>query len=89
MTTTKTWRVDLFLYEDGEHTKADAVLHTDAGTEVRASGVARKHPGDRQVPEIGDELATCRALSELSHALLVATSNDIEENVGGPVSLAD
>ena len=41
------------------------------------------------MPEIGDELATCRALSELSHALLVATSNDIEENVGGPVALVE
>ncbi len=88
MTTTKTWRVELFLYEEGDHTKADAVLHTDAGTELRASGVARKHPIDRQVPEIGDELATCRALSELSHLLLLATTNDIEENIGGPATLA-
>jgi Rv2632c-like len=87
VTTTKTWRVDLFLYEDGDHTKADAVLHTDAGTELRASGVARKNPADRQVPEIGDELATCRALSELSHLLLVAASNDVEENIGAPARL--
>lgn len=87
MTTTKTWRVELFLYEEGDHTKADAVLRTDAGTELRATGVARKHPKDREVPEIGDELATCRALSELSHRLLIAASNDIEENIGGPTTL--
>ncbi|MEZ5093001.1 DUF1876 domain-containing protein [Nocardioides sp.] len=87
MSTTKTWRVELFLYEEGDHTRADAVLHTDAGTELRASGLARKHPADRQVPEIGDELASCRALSELSHLLLVATSNDVEENIGAGVTL--
>ncbi|MEZ5097443.1 MAG: DUF1876 domain-containing protein [Nocardioides sp.] len=87
MTTTKSWRVDLFLYEEGDHTKADAVLHTDAGTELRSSGVARKHPADREVPEIGDELAACRALSEMSHRLLIAATNDVEENVGAAASL--
>lgn len=87
MTTTKTWRVDVFVYEDDEHTKADAVLHTDAGTELRSSGLARKHPADREVPEIGDELAVCRALSELSHRLLIAASDDVEENVGMAVRL--
>jgi hypothetical protein len=87
--TTKTWHVDVFVYEEGEHTKADAVLHTDAGTELRSSGVARKNPSDREVPEIGDELAVCRALSELSHRLLIAASNDVEENVGAAVRLAE
>ncbi len=87
MTTTKTWRVDLFLYEDGEHTKADAVLHTDAGTELRASGVARKHPADRQVPEIGDELATARALADLAYKLLDVTAGDIEQFTHHPAHL--
>lgn len=87
MTTTKSWRVELFLYEEGDHTKADAVLHTDAGTELRASGVARRNPADREVPEIGDELAACRALSELSHRLLIAATDDVEENVGAAATL--
>lgn len=87
MTTTKTWRVELFLYEEGDHTRADAVLHTSAGTELRATGLARRHPADREVPEIGDELAACRALSELSHRLLIAATNDVEENIGAAASL--
>ncbi len=89
MTTTKSWRVDLFLYEEDDHTKADAVLHTTAGTEVRATGMARKHPADREVPEIGDELAACRALSELSHRLLMAATYDVEENIGAAAALAE
>lgn len=86
--TTKNWRVDLFLYEEDNHTKADAVLHTSAGTSLRASGLARKHPADREVPEIGDELAVCRALSELSHLLLLATTDDVEENIGAAAVIA-
>ncbi|MFN8193975.1 MAG: DUF1876 domain-containing protein [Nocardioidaceae bacterium] len=87
MTTTKSWRVDLFLYEEDDHTKADAVLHTSAGTELRSTGLARKHPADREVPEIGDELAACRALGELAHLLLMAATDDVEENIGAAARL--
>jgi hypothetical protein len=56
------------------------VLSTDAGTEVRHEGVARRSPGDRDVPEIGDELATSRALSGLAQDLLDATIADVAAN---------
>ena len=36
---------------------------------MRSSGVAQRSPDDRDAPEIGDELAVCRALSGLAHAL--------------------
>jgi hypothetical protein len=41
------------------------------------------------VPEIGDELAACRALSGLVHELLGATIADIQANdpVGGDVTV--
>lgn len=77
---TKTWHVEIHLFEETGHTRAEAILHTDAGTEGRHVGVARRHPGDRDVPEIGDELATCRALSGLAHDLLEATVMDVQEN---------
>ena len=89
MTVTRTWHVELFLYEDGEHTRADALLRTDAGTEVRTSGLARRNPRDREVPEIGDELAASRAFAELAHQLLEAATADVEQNVGGPASIRD
>ncbi|GLY70546.1 dsRBD fold-containing protein [Amycolatopsis taiwanensis] len=41
-------------------------------------GDARLNPADRNVPEIGDELAVSRALSDLAHRLLDATAGDIE-----------
>jgi hypothetical protein len=49
--------------------------------------VARRNPQDREVPEIGDELATSRAFADLAHQLLEAATADVEQNVGGPAGL--
>jgi hypothetical protein len=40
------------------------------------------------VPEIGDELATSRALSDLAHKLLEATVADIEAMTHHPANLS-
>jgi hypothetical protein len=79
---TRTWQVAIHITEDDERTRAVAVLHTDAHTELRHEGLARRNPRDPQVPEIGDELAACRALAGLAQDLLEATVADIEHNVG-------
>jgi len=78
---TTTWHVEIFLYEDGEQTRAEAVLRTSAGTEVRHEGTARRNPKDTDVPEIGEELAAARALSGLAHDLFEAAVADVEQNV--------
>jgi hypothetical protein len=82
-----TWNVSIHLTESGPHTVAEAVLRTDAGTELRHEGRARRNPGDRDVPEIGDELATSRALMGLAQDLFEASVADIEQNTGTPVHL--
>jgi hypothetical protein len=84
---TRTWNVTILLTEDDERTRAAAVLRTDAGTEVRHEGLARRNPGDPQVPEIGDELAACRALTGLAQDLLEATVADVEQNLGRPADI--
>jgi hypothetical protein len=86
METTR-WHIELYLSEDGRTTRAEAVLRTSAGTEPRHAGVARRHPGDGDVPEIGEELAACRALTGLAHDLLESTIADVEGNVHEPVHL--
>ncbi len=78
---TRTWDVRVFISEDGSRTHAEAVLRTDAGTELRQAGTARRNPSDREVAEIGDELAVARALSGLAHDLLEAAAGDIEQNM--------
>jgi hypothetical protein len=77
---TRTWHVTIDLFEQDDLTRARAVLHTDAGPDVQHEGVARRRPGDRDVPEIGDELAACRALAGLAHDLLDAAIADVQMN---------
>jgi hypothetical protein len=76
----RTWHVTINLSEKDDSTRAEAVLRTDAGPDLRHVAVARRRPGDRDVPEIGDELAVCRALAGLSHDLLDATLADVAAN---------
>lgn len=77
-TAAKNWSVDLLIGEQDGQTHAVARLHTGDRTRLSATGVARLNPVDRDVPEIGDELAAARALSELAHQLLHAAAEDIE-----------
>ena len=87
---TKTWHMNVYLYEGDTTTWAEAVLRTDAGTELRHEGIARRNPRDRDVPEIGDELAACRAITGLAHDLLEATITDVSglDPAGGRPSIA-
>lgn len=77
---TKTWNIDVYLSERDGKTHAEAVLRTHEGTEMRHTGVASKSPKDREVPEIGDELAVCRALGGLVHDLLDLAVLDVLDN---------
>lgn len=78
----KTWAVDVNLTEEGDVTRAVAILRTNDGREFRGDGVARRNPADIPSPQIGDELATARALSELTHKLLETVAKHIEETQG-------
>jgi Domain of unknown function (DUF1876) len=90
MMTAKRWTVDIFIdeHDDERRTYAEARLHTGDRTELHGTGHALRHPRDREVPEIGDELAAARALSELAHQLLSAAAEDIEQANDDRVRLA-
>ncbi|MBB5803436.1 hypothetical protein F4560_003204 [Saccharothrix ecbatanensis] len=87
MSTMKEWRVDITIDEHEEKTRAKARLRTGDDTRMVGVGTARLNPADRNVPEIGDELAAARALSDLAHKLLDATASDIEGITHKPVHL--
>jgi Domain of unknown function (DUF1876) len=76
MAETKTWQVEVSLTEDGDLTRAVAVLRSDVG-EISGEGEAHRHPRDPDIPEIGDELAAARALSGLAHQLLDTAAHSI------------
>ena len=80
------WHVTIYLDEQDHQTRARARLRT-AENELVGEGSARCHPADRVVPEIGDELATARALSDLAHKLFDATVSDIEAVTHRPASV--
>ncbi|XVQ90025.1 DUF1876 domain-containing protein [Microbispora siamensis] len=75
---TKRWTVQIYISEHGDDTFAKAVLTTRDG-HLAGAGHARRNPVDPSVPEIGDELATARALADLADKLLVITSRDIAQ----------
>lgn len=75
---TKRWTAEVYINERGDDTHVQAVLTTRDGTAIEGTGHARRNPADRAVPEIGDELATGRALLDLGHQLVKLAGVDIE-----------
>ena len=78
MTELRHWTVDVYVGEDDGQTYAEAALSDDVGNHLLGTGRARLSPEDLDVPEIGDEIAVGRALSNLSHRLLDTAAGDIE-----------
>lgn len=76
----KHWAIDVHIYESGDDTDVRAVLTATTATKVEGIGHARRHPRDRKVPEIGDELAAGRALIDLGSRLVQLAGVDIEES---------
>lgn len=91
--TASTWWVEVFVGENDGVSTATATLHTRDRHRVSAHGSARLNPSDRDVPEIGYELATARALSALAHQLLELAADDItgvtQEQVSVPALTRD
>ena len=72
------WSLDLKIREDEDHCEVTA--HLDAGDRsLEGSGVSRRNPADPSVPQIGEELATARALQDLARHLTDDAWRMIEE----------
>jgi Domain of unknown function (DUF1876) len=84
---TKQWTVTIDIDEHEGHTRAVARLLSRESERLTGVGLARLDPADRDVPEIGDEIAVARALSDLGHRLLQAATEDVEQSTGTPAHL--
>lgn len=86
MHTTKRWSVDVLITEEAEgekaYTWAEVGLVSPDLPELHGRGMARKHPDDADIPEIGEELAVSRALSDLARQLRQTAWEDIGETTG-------
>ncbi|WP_433088267.1 DUF1876 domain-containing protein [Dactylosporangium sp. CA-052675] len=87
MPVAKHWTVEINIGEEDGNTAAEAKLRTGDGAELTGTGNARLNPADDDIPEIGDELAAARALSDLGHRLLLAAAADIEAVSAQPARL--
>lgn len=86
MSEQKSLSISVDLVEDDRHTEATARIGI-GGTDYTGRGLARRAPEDPNVPMIGEELATARALSDLSHRLVDAATGALEDKLGRPVSI--
>ena len=72
------WDVRLEISEDSEH--CEVVAHLDAGDRgLSGVGRSRRNPADPMMPQVGEELATARALQDLAHHLSQDAWRMIEE----------
>jgi hypothetical protein len=83
----KSWSVNIVVDEHEGQTRATARLVVEKRPELVGTGMARLNPADSDVPEIGDELATARALADLAHQLIEVTAADIEKTTKAPAHL--
>jgi Rv2632c-like len=82
----KLWTVEVLLEQTDNTTDAEAVLEIGADR-YAGWGRARRNPIDPKVPQIGEELAAARALSDLAHKVLDAAARAIEDFEGHPVQV--
>lgn len=67
------------LYQDDDVTVVEAEVVTPVGT-TRATGVARRRPGDRRNPTVGLAIAMARALDRIADAAANVAADALEAN---------
>jgi len=81
MSNTRVWTVEIDFTEEGDNTRADAILDT-GDTRFHGWGRAQRSPADPDVPRIGTEIAAARALEDLVRKLLATAEDDIADHTG-------
>ncbi|GEB58451.1 hypothetical protein GCM10017674_45260 [Streptomyces gardneri] len=81
------WHVEMEFQEEGDRTRAAAMVRLTDGTEFRAHGSANRHPSDPDQLRVGEEIAGARALMDLASQLLQKAHTEIDE-VSGRTSRA-
>jgi hypothetical protein len=82
----KNWTVDVTIDEHQGLTRARARLRWREA-EMVGVGWARLNPADRNIAEVGDELAVARALSDLGKHMLGVSAEDIERATRQPANI--
>lgn len=80
----KVWMVEVVLEETPDETEGKAVLEI-GDRRFGGWGRARRNPADPDLPQVGEELAASRALSDLAHKLLDEAARVVERFEGREV----
>ncbi len=81
MSNKRVWTVEIVFTEEGDATRADAILET--GTlRYHGWGKAQRNPDDEDVPLIGEEIAAARSLEDLVRRLLRDAEDEIHQHTG-------
>lgn len=79
----KAWQVTISVDEHPKRTRA--IVEMPWRDQVLTGvGLAHRNPADRDIPEIGDELAVARALSDLADQLFSMTASDVNDATHEP-----
>jgi hypothetical protein len=78
--------IRLHFSEDEDHTEVRATLVLRGAT-FTGWGRSRRNPVDPNVPMVGEELASARALSDLTHKLLDGAAEVITDFSGRPANV--
>ncbi|HET6755144.1 MAG TPA: DUF1876 domain-containing protein [Jiangellaceae bacterium] len=81
------WNVEIQFEEDESLTSAASLLQLPEGPALQGRGQARRNPADPAQPQIGEEIAAARALSDLVHQLLDKAAAEIEDVTHKPAHL--
>ncbi|MFI6585394.1 DUF1876 domain-containing protein [Embleya sp. NPDC050493] len=79
------WHIEMEFKEDGKRTEAAALLRLRDGTELRSHAHASRFPDDPDQPQVGEEIAAARALTDLTRQLLDKAAGEIEATTRRPV----
>jgi hypothetical protein len=78
MRTLAGWHVEMEFQEEGDRTRAAAMVRLSDGTEIRGHGTANRHPSDPDQLKVGEEIAGARALMDIASQLLQKAHVEID-----------
>ncbi|GAA2747937.1 MULTISPECIES: DUF1876 domain-containing protein [Kitasatospora] len=78
------WHIEMEFAEDGDRTKAAAMVRLADGTEVRGHGYSTRHHADSPQLRVGEEVAGARALNDLAMQLLTKAHGELKEGATVP-----
>ncbi|MEU5388099.1 MULTISPECIES: DUF1876 domain-containing protein [Kitasatospora] len=80
------WHIEMEFEEDGDRTKAAALVRLADGSELRGHGYSTRHHDDSPQLRVGEEVAGARALNDLAMQLLTKAHEEVAQPTADPTA---